>query len=204
MKWGEFIQSLIQKPILLFSTATTGVTSSDCLLAVSYAKLGTGKPQTGTIFYAAPAECALHGAEYHHITMHVLNTVGLSMKDFSDSVNQLFRESTPVSYNPAFQTMALTEMTDCDFVHVADLLLLLKLAQSKMAISAEELDKVTNLTALEKIAETMVHTAPPLKRLMRANNIVADPYNDELPVVTNVQVLLRLWELLAEIELVTY
>ena len=204
MKWGEFIQSLIQKPIMLFSTATTGVNSNDCLLAVSYAKLGTGTPQTGTLFYSAPSECALRGVEYHKITMHTLNTQGLSMRDFSEAVNELFREATPMSYNPAFQTMALTEMVECDFVHVADLPLLFKLAQSKMALQAEELDKLTNIVGLEKMAESMVHTPPPLKRLMRANNIVIDPYTDELPLVTNVQILLRLWERLADIEVVTY
>ena len=206
MKWGEFIQSLLHKPLLLFSTATTGVTSSDCLLAVSYAKLSSNgeRPITGTLFYAAPSECALHGVDYHKITMHTLNTMGLSMRDFSDAVNQLFRETTPMSYNPAFQTMALTEMTECDYVHVADLPLLFKLAQSKMALRADELDAIVSISGLEKVAEGLVHNAPPLKRLMRANNIATDPYTDELPVVTNVQVLMRLWEMLAVQEMAVY
>lgn len=206
MKWGEFITSLLHKPLLLFSTATTGVTSNDCLLAVSYAKLQQNgeKPITGTLFYGASSECALHGVDYHKITMHTLNTLGLSMHDFSDAVNQLFRETTPMSYNPTFQTMALTEMVECDYVYVADLPLIFKLAQSKMAIRADELDNIVNLKGLEKKAEELVHTAPPLKRLMRANNIVTDPYTDELPVVTNVQVLLRLWEMLAVQEMVVY
>jgi hypothetical protein len=126
------------------------------------------------------------------------------MHDFSDAVNQLFRETTPMSYNPTFQTMALTEMVECDYVYVADLPLIFKLAQSKMAIRADELDNIVNLKGLEKKAEELVHTAPPLKRLMRANNIVTDPYTDELPVVTNVQVLLRLWEMLSVQEMVVY
>lgn len=204
MKWGEYIQSIVTKPILLFSTATTGVTSNDCLLAVSYVKLGTAKPKTETIFYGASSECALHGVDYHKITMHVLNTRGLSMQDFSNSVNQLFRETTPMSYNPSFQSMALTEMTECEPCHIADFPLIFKLAQSKMALSAEDLDKVHSISGLEKIAESLVHMPPSLKRLMRANNIVDDPYTDLLPVVVNAQALLMLWQKLADIEMVTY
>ena len=205
MKWGEFIRSLANdKPILLFSTATTGVTSSDCLLAVSYAKIGAGNPQLGTLFHGAPASCALQGVDYHRITMHILNTRGLSMNDFSDQVNQLFRENIPMSYNPKFQVMALTEMTGCEYVHVVDFPLLFKLAQSRMALKAEDLDKLASLHELESLAAHMVHSPPQFKRLMKANNIEVDPYTDELPVVTNVQILLRLWEKLEEIELVAY
>ena len=204
MTWGEYLQSVINKPLLLFATATTGVNSDDCLLAVSYAKLTAGNPQTGTLFYGAPASCALHGVDYHKISMHVLNTRGLSMRDFSDSVNQLFRENTPMSYNPGFQELALTEMTECEHVHVVDFPLLFKLAQSKIALKAEELDKVTAINQIEQMAAKHVHSPPPFKRLMHANNIEVDPYTDELPVVTNVQILLRLWELLREMQLVTY
>lgn len=204
MRWVEYIQSIVNRPVLLFSTATTGVTSNDCLLAVSYAKLGEGQPETGTLYYSAPASCALNGVDYHKITMHVLQTRGLSMTDFSDAVNQLFRETTPLSYNPGFQERALTEMTECEPVHIVDFPLLFKLAQSKMALKAEELDKVTHITGLEQMALKLVHGAPPFKWLMNANKIAVDPYSDELPVITNVQILLRLWELLSKIELVTY
>ena len=204
MKWGEYLRSIVQKPILLFATATTGVTSSDCLLAVSYAKLTADKPLTGTLFYSAPASCALQGVDYHKISMHVLNTVGLSMSDFSDAVDQLFRDTTPMSYNPSFQSLALTEMTECEPVHIADFPLIFKLAQSRKALKAEDLDSVVQIFQLEAMAANMVHGAPPFKRLMRSCNITVDPYSDELPVVTNVQILLRLWEQLEEIELVTY
>ena len=204
LKWGEFIDSLIQKPVLLFSTATTGVTSNDCLLAVSYARMGPGNPQTGTLFYGAPASCALNGVEYHKITMHILNTNGLSMHDFSDTVNQLFRETTPVSYNPGFQVMALTEMTECEFTHVVDFPLLFKLAQSKIGLRADDLDKLNSLSGVESIATSLVRNPPPFKRLMKTCDIVVDPYTDELPVVTNVQILMRLWERLREFDLVVY
>lgn len=204
MKWGEFLQSTVNKPILLFSTATTGINSNDCLLAVSYAKLVGDKPQTGTLFYSAPASCALNGVTYHKISMHVLNTRGLNMTDFSEAVNQLFRETTPMSYNPAFQELALTEMTECEPCHIADFPLLFKLAQSHMALSAEELDKVVSISQLESMAAKLVHSPPAFKRLMRSANIVEDPYTDELPVVMNVQILLQLWNQLSGIDLVTY
>lgn len=204
MKWGEYLQSIVQKPILLFATATTGVTSSDCLLAVSYARLTANTTSTGTLYYSAPASCALQGVDYHKISMHVLNTRGLSMSDFSQAVDQLFRESTPMSYNPSFQTLALNEMTECEPVHIVDFPLIFKLAQSRKALKAEDLDNVVQIFQLEGMAANMVHGAPPFKRLMRSCNITVDPYSDELPVVTNVQILLRLWEQLSEIELVTY
>lgn len=203
MTWGEFIQGLIHKPVLLFATATTGVNSDDCLLAVSYAKMGA-KPELGTLYYSAPASCALNGVEYHKISMHILNTRGLSMADFSEQVNMLFRESTPMSYNPGFQERALNEMTDCDPVHVFDFPLLFKLAQSKMALKAEDLDAMTSLYPLEKKATELVRVAPPFKRLMTSNKIAADPQSDQLPVVTNVQILMRLWERFVNIELVSY
>lgn len=203
MTWGDLIQGLIHKPILLFATATTGINSDDCLLAVSYAKIGT-KTDLGTLYYSAPASCALNGVEYHKISMHILNTRGLSMADFSEQVNMLFSETTPMSYNPAFQERALSEMTECEPVHVFDFPLLFKLAQSKMALKAEDLDAMTSLYPLEKKAAELVRVAPPFKRLMASCKIVADPCTDELPVVTNVQILLRLWEQLRGIELVSY
>ena len=207
MKWGEYLLALVQKPILLFATATTGVTSSDCLLAVSYAKLHTPNSEVntlGTLYYSAPASCALNGVDYHKISIHVLNTRGLSMSDFSAAIDQLFRETTPMSYNPSFQTLALNEMTECEPVHIIDFPLIFKLAQSRKALRAEELDNIVQLSQLEALAARMVNGAPPFKRLMRSCNITVDPYSDELPVVTNVQILLRLWEQLKEIELVTY
>jgi hypothetical protein len=126
------------------------------------------------------------------------------MEDFSDAVDQLFRDSTPMSYNPGFQSLALTQMTECEPVHIVDFPLIFKLAQSRQAISAEDLDKVVQIPQLEEMAAHKVHGAPSFKQLMRSCNIVADPYTDELPVVTNAQILLRLWEQLEEIELVTY
>lgn len=203
MKWGEYLTSLMNKPVLLFATATTGVNRDDCLLAVAYRFIG-GDNASGTVFYAAPASCALNGVDYHKITLHTLTTQGLNATDFRDSVNALFQRGTPFSYNPAFQVSALTDMADCTPGFVHDLPQIMKLAASRYAIPAEDLDKVCTLPELEAMASRMAGQPLPFKRLMRANNIVVDPYTDELPVVTNVQILTRLWELLADTDLVVY
>ena len=203
MKWGEFISSLLQRPALLFATATTGVNSDDCLLAVSYKFVG-GDNSSGTIFYAAPATCALRGVDYHKITMHTLSTKGLQAAEFSEAVDNLFKMGTAFSYNPFFQTSALTEMADCTPGIVHDLPLLMKLAGARYAIPAEDLDKVCTVPELESMAHSMAGLALPFKRLMRSYNIVVDPYTDELPVEVNVQILTRLWERLCDTDLVTY
>jgi len=203
MKWGEYITSLLKKPVVLFSTATTGVNSDDCLLAVSYQFKG-GDNSSGTLFYSAPASCALQGVEYHKITMHTLSTRGLQAPDFAEAVNNLFKLGTPFSYNPAFQASALTDMADCEPVFIHDLPLLMKLAMSRFALPAEDLDKICTLPELEDMAKKMAGQPPPFKRLMRACNITTDPYTDELPVVTNVQILNQMWEKLCDIEMATY
>ena len=203
MKWGEFINSLMRKPILLFATATTGVNRDDCLLAVAYRFIG-GDNGSGVLFYSAPASCALNGVDYHRITMHTLSTKGLQAAEFTEAVNNLFKMGTPFSYNPAFQVSALTDMADCSPGYVHDLPLLMKLASARFAIPAEDLDKIATLPELESLATKMAGQPPPFKRLMRANNIEVDPFTDELPVVTNVQILTRLWEKLADTDLAAY
>ena len=203
MTWGEYIAQLLQKPALLFATATTGVNSDDCLLAVSYKFVG-GDNSSGTLFYSAPASCALNGVDYHKITMHTLSTQGLQASDFSEAVNNLFKLGTPFSYNPKFQYSALTEMADCSPGYIHDFPLLMKLAMSRMALQAEDLDKICTVQELETLARSLVSAPPQLKRLMRSCNITQDPYTDELPVVVNVQALTRLWEQLCGIDLVAY
>ena len=203
MKWGEYLTSLARKPILLFATATTGVNRDDCLLAVAYRFIG-GDNGSGTVFYSAPASCALNGVDYHKITLHTLSTKGLNATDFRDSVNALFQRGTPFSYNPAFQVSALTDMADCTPGFVHDLPLIMKLASARYAIPAEDIDKICTIPDLEAMAAKMAGQPLPFKRLMRANNITVDPYTDELPVVTNVQILTRLWEILADTDLVAY
>lgn len=203
MKWGEYLSGLLNKPAILFSTATTGINPDDCLLAVSYRFIG-GENSSGTLFYSAPASCALNGVEYHKISMHVLSTRGLQATDFSEAVNNLFKMGTAFSYNPSFQSSALTDMADCAPIFVHDLPLLLKLAMSRIALVAEDMDRICTLPELEDLARKKVGQPPPFKRLMRACNIVTDPYTDELPVATNVQILTRMWEKLCETDLVTY
>lgn len=203
MKWGEFISSLLRKPVLLFATATTGVNRDDCLLAVAYKFMG-GDNGSGVLFYSAPASCALNGVDYHKISMHTLSTRGLQAAEFTEAVNNLFKMGTPFSYNPAFQASALTDMADCTPGYVHDLPLLMKMASARFALPAEELDKITTLPELEVMAAKMAGQPLPFKRLMRANNITIDPYTDELPVVTNVQILTRLWEILADTDLSAY
>ena len=203
MKWGEYITSLARKPLLLFATATTGINRDDCLLAVAYRFIG-GDNGSGVVFYSAPASCALNGVDYHHITMHTLSTRGLNATDFRDAVNALFQRGTPFSYNPTFQVSALTDMADCSPGFVHDLPLIMKLASARYAIPAEDIDKICTIPELEAMASRMAGNPLPFKRLMRANNIVVDPYTDELPVVTNVQILTRLWEVLADTDLVAY
>ena len=80
----------------------------------------------------------------------------------------------------------------------------MKLAAARFAIPAEDLDKIATLPELESLATKMAGQPPPFKRLMRANNIEVDPFTDELPVVTNVQILTRLWEKLADTDLAAY
>lgn len=203
MKWGEYVCSLLHKPVLLFATATTGINRDDCLLAVAYQFIGV-ENKSGVIFYSAPASCALNGVDYHKITMYTLAHHGLSAKDFTEAVNDLFKQGTPFSYNPSFQASALTDMADCSPGYVHDLPLLMKLAAARYAIPAEDLDKIATLTELEALAAKMAGQPLPFKRLMRANNIEIDPYTDELPVVINVQILTRLWEKFADIDLAAY
>ena len=203
MKWGEYVCSLLHKPILLFSTATTGINKDDCLLAVAYQFIG-GDNGTGVIFYSAPASCALNGVDYHKITMYTLTHKGLSATDFTEAVNNLFKMGTAFSYNPAFQASALTDMADCSPGYVHDLPLLMKLAAARYAIPAEDLDKIASLPDLEALAAKMAGRPLTFKQLMRANNIEIDPYTDELPVVTNVQILTRLWEAFSDIDLAAY
>lgn len=203
MTWGEYIQSLLKRPPMLFSTATTGVNSDDCLLAVSYTVIKNPR-ESGTVFYAAPASCALNGVDYHKITMHTLSTYGLQAEEFSEEVNRLFKENTAFSYNPAFQVSALTDMADCTPGYVHDLPVLMKLAMSRLALSAEDLDKICTLPELESLAKRMAGQPLTFKRLMKSCNIVVDPYTDELPVKTNVQILTQLWDQLCDIPLVTF
>ena len=188
---------------MLFSTATTGVNSDDCLLAVSYAIIKSPR-ESGTVFYAAPASCALNGVDYHHITMHTLSTYGLQAEEFSEEVNRLFKENTAFSYNPAFQVSALTDMADCTPGYVHDLPVLMKLAMSRLALPAEDLDKICTLPELESMAKRMAGQPLTFKRLMRSCNIVVDPYTDELPVKTNVQILTQLWDQLCDIPMTTF
>lgn len=203
MKWGEYLSSLLKRPALLFATATTGINSDDCLLAVSYRFMG-GDNSSGTLFYAAPASCALNGVDYHKITMHMLSTKGLQAPDFSEAVNNLFKLGTAFSYNPAFQSSALTDMADCAPGYIHDIPLLMKLATARYALPAEDLDKICTLTELESMARKMAGNPLPFKRLMRACNIIIDPYTDQIPVEVNVQILTRLWEQLCDTDLVTY
>lgn len=205
MLWSEFIQSMLgDKSAMLLSTATTGVNESDCLLAVSYVIAGTENSRVQTLFHNVPASCAQNGAQYHRITVHTLSQRGLTTNDFVQEVNQLFATNVPFSYNPSFQKMALNEMVDCDPCSVVDLPLLLKLARSHLPVSAEDLDSLFTFKQLEDFAHKKVGASPPFKSLMRMCNIVADPYTDELPVVTNVEILERFWEQLGELEMVTY
>lgn len=95
-------------------------------------------------------------------------------------------------------------MADCSPGFVHDLPLIMKLASARYAIPAEDIDKICTIPELEAMASRMAGNPLPFKRLMRANNIVVDPYTDELPVVTNVQILTRLWEVLADTDLVAY
>lgn len=203
MTWGEYLQSLLKRPPMLFSTATTGVNSDDCLLAVSYEIVKTPR-ESGTVFYSAPASCALNGVDYHRITMHTLSVYGLQAEEFSEEVNRLFKENTAFSYNPAFQVSALTDMADCTPGYVHDLPLLMKLAMSRFALSAEDLDKICTLPELEALANKMVGQPPPFKRLMRSCNIVVDPYTDVLPVETNKQILTQMWDQLCGIPMMTF
>ena len=205
MTWQELVTSVSRGPIVLFSTATTGVHSNDELLALSWNRIDPeGTEEKGTIFHAVPAERALQGVDYHHITMHTLSTQGLDTPDFIRAIQDLLKDTTPFSYNPSFQLMALNEMSDCDIDWVFDLALTTNAALNHRMLSAEDLDGVVNPVQLMGLLARVSGNPPPFKRVMRMCDIVIDERTDVLPLVTNVQILRAFWKKLGELDLLTY
>lgn len=204
MTWAEYLMSLSPGDVLLFATATTGVHHDSDLLAVSYCKINeAGESSYGTIFQALPEERAMQGIEYHKIDFNTLSTIGREKDDFEKAVSELFKDTAAYSYNPFFQNLALTEMSDCEIGYVSDLASIVSRAVNQRMMSAEELDKITNLFQFGAFLSKM-GKAPPFKRVMQMCNITTDLYSGELPVVMNVQVLHAFWEQLAQLELLTY
>ena len=204
MTWQELILSLSHGPVLLFSTATTGVHESDNLLAVSWCKIEEGnEDQYGTLFHALPEDIAMIGSQYHQIPEHTLATLGYEPGEFEKKVDELFDGVTAFSYNPMFQHLALNCMVECNVRHIADLAAITSVALNSRMMSAEDLDKITTIGQLNSLLAGM-GKPPPFKRVMKMCDIAIDPFTDELPVVTNVQILHAFWEKLSSLELLTY
>lgn len=205
MTWQEFTLSLCHGPVVLFSTATTGVNHSDNLLAVSWCKLNPeGEDEYGTFFHSVPAEEALIGAQYHKITVHNLSLHGLETQEFIDKVHGLFEDADAFSYNPSFQLMALNAMSECDVRFVYDLAHLTSCALNHRAMSADDVENMVSLQQLMGALWSKAGSPPPFKRVMKMCNINVDPESDELPVVTNVRILRAFWDALQDFELVVY
>lgn len=205
MTWQELVLSLSSGPVLLFSTATTGVHESDNLLAVSWCKIEDENDQGtyGTLYHALPEDIAMIGAQYHKIPSQTLATLGFEPGAFEEKIEELFDGVTAFSYNPMFQHLALNCMVECNVRHIADLAAITSVALNNRMLSAEDLDKITTIGQLNSLLAGM-GKAPPFKRVMKMCDITIDPFTDELPVVTNVQILHAFWEKLSSLELLTY
>ena len=205
MTWQEFVWSLCDGPVVLFSTATTGVTHTDALLAVSWCKINPDDVvEQGTFFHSVPAEQALNGAQYHKITVHNLSLNGLGTEEFISKVHGLFDGAIPFSYNPTFQLMALNEMCECEVPFVADLAHLTSCAMNHRGLSSDDIENMVSIRQLMGMLWGKTGSPPPFKRVMKMLGIEVDPYSDELPVVTNVQILRSFWKALSDFELVVY
>jgi hypothetical protein len=209
MTWHELIKSrnLFDEDILLFSTATTGLGADDVLLAFSYAKIsGNGDVHKDTVYRLVSEDLCHKGMEYHKITPERMIAHGWLQGDFEAQINEVTSnfKCAMFSYNPSFQWKALTVMAGLAPKMICDLPLFLKAAESRIAISKEDMTHLTTLGDLQGYLETLYKKPPSMKTMMKGRGFTEDVSSDELPVEQNVNILCRFWELLGEQELVVY
>lgn len=207
MNWIELIQSknINDRDILLFSTATTGLSDTDLCLAFSYARIGKdGNVKKNTLFHLVSEQDCQRSIEYHKINVDMMLCNGWTTTDFENQINEQLDETVAFSYNPKFQYKALCVMSHVKPHPINDLLQFLKSAESRMAISQEDLVKMLTVEHIQQYLTSVYKKAPSLKAMMAGRDMVSDPVSDLLPLEQNVNVLQRFWDLLGRQEVITY
>ncbi len=197
--WGEHLDNIeVKKPIVVFSTATTGVSNTSEVICLSYAKIDEkGDILKGSIYNTVNREDFLMAQKYHRISEAYLNAVQLPTEDFISQVENVLK-GTLVSYNSKFQIkmlQTLFKQSDIKIPTIYDLPLLLKGAEAHLKHYEEEIDSLYNITGTFK---EQIGPAPSLKIICKNRDIVEIPPLDVFPSDYNVDCLIMLWRKLID------
>lgn len=106
MNWGEIIDSF-NRPVVMLSTATTGVDDDSKIIAVAI--------DDKVIYHSVPQDELLPSLEYHGIDSERLLRYGaLNDETFRDQVTAELAGKVVMTYNPAFQIKYLAPYAEID------------------------------------------------------------------------------------------
>ena len=193
--WTDVLETLTMgnSSVTLFCTATTGLKSSDKVLAVSYVQYeGDTRSKEETFFQEASDEELAPSLQYHQISSEVMKANGLKKEAFQERLQQILTNRIAFTYNVSFQLKALMIMNgglmESKLCPVCELPLWVKVAESKLHFVVD--------IPLERAESQMANRVPipTWKRMLDFRGIspVAPP--GMLPVAYNAQCLAQLYE----------
>lgn len=191
--WKDLILSAAPGDICFLATATTGLNPGlDKLLGVSLCRYRPQDEagQTLQLIHNVDRLLLLKGERYHKISESLMQSDGIDTQDLSDRFDEFTQGCTFLSYNPEFQEKFLNAVLR-NPVHIYDLPLLLRGAETRMVWDREELASLDEIT---KTFSKVIGKVPSMKQLLRLNNMIADPPFGILPMTYFCAALSGLWE----------
>ena len=200
--WNELLSLFIHGPVVLFSTATNGVSSNSHMLAFSYCKPEDAVPTT--LFQLLEPDEVYKSSAYHKIPFELVRERGLLPDEFHEQVSKILSENIPLSYNPSFQTKVIVEMERMLPVPIYDLVMFLRVADSRIAFKTDDLDKAVTLADLCKLMKKNYAPVAFQKIMKDYHAAFSGRLSSDLPVVVNANGLKILWNDLQAKPLLTF